>query len=121
MTDADERRGRVPSWQERLDDPTAPLYTIGVVAELLGVDQQVVRRLDVDGIVQCARPSGNQRRYSRDDIAVLSYAISLQQQGVSKAGITRILALERDVARLAAARGDQVRVADGRTRRRRDR
>ncbi|GIU88451.1 MAG: hypothetical protein KatS3mg009_2966 [Acidimicrobiia bacterium] len=114
MTEAHERRGRVPSWQERLDDPTAPLYTIGVVAELLGVDQQVIRRLDVEGIMRCARPSGNQRRYSRDDIALLSYALSLQAQGVSKAGISRILALERDVARLAAAQGDQVRIADGR-------
>jgi MerR family transcriptional regulator/heat shock protein HspR len=97
--------GRVPSWQLRLEDPAAPLFTIAVVSELLGVDQQVVRRLDVEGIMRTARPSGNQRRYSRDDIALLAYALSLQQQGISRAGIARILDLERDVARLAASSG----------------
>jgi MerR family transcriptional regulator/heat shock protein HspR len=95
--------GRSPGWQRRLDDPAAPLFTIAVVAELLDVDQQIIRRLDVAGIVQTARPSGNQRRYSRDDIAVIAYALRLQADGVSRAGIARILELERDVARLQAA------------------
>jgi MerR family transcriptional regulator, heat shock protein HspR len=74
-----------------------------VVAEVLGVDQQVIRRLDVEGIMRTARPSGNQRRYSRDDIALIAYAITLQDQGVSRPGITRILELERDVAQLRQA------------------
>jgi MerR family transcriptional regulator/heat shock protein HspR len=87
-------------WQRRLDDPTAPLFTMAVVADVLGVDQQTIRRLDVEGIMTTARPSGNQRRYSRDDVAVIAYALKLQQQGVSRPGIVRILELERDVARL---------------------
>jgi MerR family transcriptional regulator/heat shock protein HspR len=74
-----------------------PLYTMGVVAELLGVDAQVIRRFDRDDIVSTARPSGNQRRYSRDDIAVLSYALSLSEEGIPLAGIARILDLERRV------------------------
>jgi DNA-binding transcriptional MerR regulator len=97
--------GGVPSWRQRLDDPAAPLYTIGVVADLLDVDCQTIRRLDVDGIMRTARPSGNQRRYSRDDIAVLAYAISLQRDGLSKSAIARLLALEEEVARLSADRG----------------
>jgi MerR family transcriptional regulator/heat shock protein HspR len=104
------RRGRVPEWQVQLNDPAAPLFTIAVVADLLGVDQQAIRRLDVDGIMTTARPSGNQRRYSRDDIALLSYALELQNEGVSKRGVARILSLERDVARLAAERGHTVKI-----------
>jgi DNA-binding transcriptional MerR regulator len=73
---------------------------MGVVAEVLGVDQQVIRRLDTDGIMKSARPSGNQRRYSRDDIAVLAYALTLQADGISRPGIARILELERDVVHL---------------------
>jgi MerR family transcriptional regulator/heat shock protein HspR len=92
--------GPIPSWQQRLEDPAAPLFTMAVVADVLGVDQQVIRRLDVAGIMQTARPSGNQRRYSRDDVALIAYAISLQESGVSRPGITRILELERDVAAL---------------------
>jgi MerR family transcriptional regulator, heat shock protein HspR len=100
-------------WEARLDDPAAPLYTIAVVAELLGVDQQVLRRLDVEGIVQSARPSGNQRRYSRDDIAVMAYVLTLREQGIPRAAVVRILTLERDVARLAAEAGHTVTVRDG--------
>jgi MerR family transcriptional regulator/heat shock protein HspR len=97
---ADPLPGPTPAataWERRLDDPAMPLYTMGVVAELLGVDAQVIRRFDRDDIVSTARPSGNQRRYSRDDIAVLSYALSLSEEGIPLAGIARILDLERRV------------------------
>jgi MerR family transcriptional regulator/heat shock protein HspR len=104
--------GRVPRWQQQLEDPASPLFTIAVAAELLGVDQQVVRRLDVDGIVTSARPSGNQRRYSRDDIAVMAYALNLREQGMSRTAVVRILSLERDVARLAAAAGHTIEIVD---------
>ena len=97
---ADTRGGRTANWEQLPDDPAAPLFTMAVVAEVLGVDQQVIRRLDVDGIMSTARPSGNQRRYSRNDIAVIANAISLQDQGVSRQGIVQILALQRDVERL---------------------
>jgi DNA-binding transcriptional MerR regulator len=97
----------------RLDDPAAPLFTMAVVADVLGVDQQAIRRLDVDGIMNTARPSGNQRRYSRDDIALVAYALSLQADGVSRPGIARILELERDVARLSRADGRRERRRSG--------
>lgn len=86
--------------QRRLDDPAEPLYTTSVVSELLDVDPQVIRRYDRAGIMRAARPSGNQRRYSRDDIAVLSYALSLAGDGIPAEGIARILALERRVSEL---------------------
>jgi DNA-binding transcriptional MerR regulator len=104
--------GRVPSWQQRLDDSAAPLFTMAVVAEVLGVDHQTIRRLDVDGIMQTARPSGNQRRYSRDDVALIAYALSLQAEGVSRPGIARILRLERDVARLSRTNAESAERAE---------
>jgi DNA-binding transcriptional MerR regulator len=107
-----EDTGRVRSWEQRLADPTEPLYTMAVVAELLDIDQQVIRRLDVDGIMQTARPSGNQRRYSRDDVALIAYALSLQEQGIPRTGIARILELERSVALLAAEHGHTVEIVD---------
>jgi MerR family transcriptional regulator, heat shock protein HspR len=87
------------SWQERLDDPAEPLYTMGVVCELLGVEAQVVRRLDHPEVVGSARPSGNQRRFSRNDIAMLSYALTLAEEGIPLSGISRILVLERELSR----------------------
>lgn len=90
----------LPEWHRRLDDPQAPLYTMGVVADLLGVDQQAIRRLDRPDIMTTARPSGNQRRYSRDDIALLAYALELSGQGVSHNAIGRIIELERRVVGL---------------------
>jgi MerR family transcriptional regulator, heat shock protein HspR len=107
------RGGQPPSWERRLDDPTAPLFTMAVVAEVLGVDQQAIRRLDVEGIMQTARPSGNQRRYSRDDVAVIAYALSLQADGISLSAIARILQLERDVARLTRRGADAADRSEG--------
>lgn len=86
-----------PEWHRRLDDPRAPLYTMGVVADLLGVDQQATRRLDRPDIMTTTRPSGNQRRYSRNDMALLAYALELAGQGISHNAIGRIIDLERRV------------------------
>jgi DNA-binding transcriptional MerR regulator len=96
--------GPVPNWQQLLDDPGRPLFTIGVVAELLAVDQQVIRRFEANGLLDCARPSGNQRRYSRDDIALLSYALTLAEEGHPYASVARIVQLEHE---LRKARGEQ--------------
>lgn len=87
-----------PSWQQTLDDPEAPLYTVGVVAELCGLDTQVVRGYDRRGIVEPTRSESGQRRYSRNDIARLSRAMALADEGVSSAGIERVLALEDQLA-----------------------
>lgn len=93
----------IPRWQQLLDDPGQPLFTIGVVAELLEVDAQMIRRFEASGVLDCARPSGNQRRYSRDDVALLSYALTLADQGHTQTGIARIMHLERELAAARAA------------------
>ena len=89
----DDTRG----WQERVDDPDEPLYTVGVTADLLGVDAQTIRRLQVAATQSSARPSGNQRRYSRRDLEILAAAAELSRGGITALAIGRILALERSV------------------------
>ncbi len=88
------------SWQRRLDDPAEPLYTLAVVSDLLGVDPQTVRRMEIPQVAQPARPSGNQRRYSRNDVALLAHAFQLSKEGLSIGAIARVLALEQEVERL---------------------
>lgn len=85
-------------WERTLDDPDAPLYTVGVVAELLGVDPQVVRGYDSRGIVSPDRRDSGHRRYSRRDIERLVRALRLSDEGISTAGIERILDLEDELA-----------------------
>jgi MerR family transcriptional regulator/heat shock protein HspR len=88
---------RPPDWQRRLDDPGEPLYTLAVVSDLLGIDPQTVRRMDIPKVTRPARPSGNQRRYSRSDVAVLAHAFQLSNEGLSMGAIARVLALEQEV------------------------
>ena len=50
------------------EDEHAPLYTVGQVAEILGVQPAFLRRLDGESVVQPSRSNGGQRRYSRAEI-----------------------------------------------------
>lgn len=98
-------------WHERLDDPDEPLYTMAVAADLLGLDVQALRRLAAAADHDSPRPSGNQRRYSRNDLAVLARAGELSAEGHASSAIARILELERHVdhlsAQLDASAGDR--------------
>lgn len=93
------------SWRARLDDPDEPLFTMAVTADLLGVGTQALRRLGEALDHEGRRPSGNQRRYSRNDLEVLGRAIELQDDGHAAASITRIMDLERQVSAERDRRG----------------
>jgi DNA-binding transcriptional MerR regulator len=82
------------------DDAHAPLYTVGQVAEMLGVQPAFLRRLDLEEVVQPARSGGGQRRYSRDEIARVQHVTAMADEGMTLAGIRRILVLEAEVADL---------------------
>lgn len=86
-------------WEKALDAPDEPLYTVGVVADLMGVDPQVVRGYDKRGLVEPGRSASGQRRYSRDDIGRLARAMRLADEGIPAAGIERILELEDELHR----------------------
>jgi DNA-binding transcriptional MerR regulator len=81
-----------------IDDEHAPLYSVGQVAEMLGVQPAFLRRLDVEQVVRPARSDGGQRRYSRAEIGRVQQVSDLADEGMSLASIRRILALESELA-----------------------
>jgi MerR family transcriptional regulator, heat shock protein HspR len=83
-----------------IDDHHAPIYTVGQVAGMLGVQPAFVRRLDSEAVVQPARSDGGQRRYTRVEIATVQQVAQMADEGMSLAGIRRILMLEAEVLRL---------------------
>jgi MerR family transcriptional regulator, heat shock protein HspR len=74
------------------------LYTVGQVSDMLEVQPAFLRRLDAEGLVQPARSDGGQRRYSRNEIAMLQYVSTLVAEGITLAGIRRVLVLEAELA-----------------------
>jgi MerR family transcriptional regulator/heat shock protein HspR len=82
------------------EDEDLPLYTVGQVSGMLEVQQAFLRRLDEFGVVRPSRSGGGQRRYSRREVVTVQYVVQLTGQGVTLAGIRRILELEARVAQL---------------------
>jgi DNA-binding transcriptional MerR regulator len=85
-----------------IDDEHAPLYSVGQVSGMLGLQPAFLRRLDTEDVVRPGRSAGGQRRYSRSDITTVQHAANLVSDGLSLAGIRRILELEAQVATLQA-------------------
>ncbi|MFN8099832.1 MAG: helix-turn-helix transcriptional regulator [Dermatophilaceae bacterium] len=84
------------------DDET-PLFVISVAAELAGMHAQTLRQYDRLGLVSPSRTRGGGRRYSPRDVSQLREVQRLsQEEGVSLAGIQRIMLLENQVAALRA-------------------
>jgi MerR family transcriptional regulator/heat shock protein HspR len=81
----------------------APVFVISVAAELAGMHAQTLRQYDRLGLVTPGRTSGGGRRYSWRDVALLREVQRLsQEEGVSLAGIKRIIELENQVDALRA-------------------
>ena len=89
------------------DDDT-PVFVISVAAQLAGMHAQTLRQYDRLGLVSPSRTRGGGRRYSGRDVALLREVQRLSQEGVSLAGIQRILELENQVAALQARIEDLV-------------
>ena len=79
------------------------LYVISVAAELAGVHPQTLRIYERKGLVEPQRTIGRSRRYSDRDIRRLRRIQDLTNEGVSLAGVKRIIALEEE---LEGARGE---------------
>ena len=67
---------------------------------MLGVQPAFLRRLDTEGVVQPARSDGGQRRYSRNEIGRVQRVNAMTAEGLTLAGIRRLLLLEAEVADL---------------------
>lgn len=76
------------------------MFSVGQVADLLGVQSAFVRRLDTEKVVQPARSPGGQRRYSQFQVQQVAQVSEMAGEGLNLAGIRRILTLEAEVARL---------------------
>ena len=88
-------------------DDEAPVFVISVAAQLAGMHAQTLRQYDRLGIVSPSRTRGGGRRYSARDIAMLREVQRLsQEEGISLAGIQRILELENRVEALRARVGE---------------
>jgi DNA-binding transcriptional MerR regulator len=84
------------------DDERAPVFTVGQVAEAIGVQPAFLRRLDSFDVVSPARSAGAQRRYSRHDIALVQQACTLIDEGLTLSGVRRVFELEAEVRALKA-------------------
>ncbi|HEY3238544.1 MAG TPA: MerR family transcriptional regulator, partial [Acidimicrobiia bacterium] len=73
------------------------LYVISVAAELAGVHPQTLRIYERKGLVEPQRTVGRSRRYSDRDIRRLQRIQQLTNDGVSLAGVKRIIALEEEL------------------------
>lgn len=80
---------------ERKEDRA--LYVISVAAELAGVHPQTLRIYERKGLVEPQRTVGRSRRYSDRDIRRLQRIQELTNEGVSLAGVKRIIALEEQM------------------------
>jgi len=89
--------GRLPL---AMDDNHAAIYTVGQVCGMLGVQPAFLRRLDAEQIVQPGRSDGRQRRYSRQQILDVEHVLSLTGEGLTLAGVRRVLVLEAKVREL---------------------
>src|SRR4051794_40239209 len=71
-----------------------PVYTIAVASRLTGMHPQTLRKYERAGLLRPARPSGNQRLYSADDIERLKRIQYLvEERGVNVAGLELALAM----------------------------
>jgi len=78
-------------------DSRAP-YVISVAAELAGVHPQTLRIYERKGLLAPARTSGRSRRYSDRDIVLLRRIQELTNEGVSLAGVQKVIALEDELS-----------------------
>ncbi|MFI5054488.1 MAG: heat shock protein transcriptional repressor HspR [Acidimicrobiia bacterium] len=85
-----------------MDHDERALYIISVAAELAGVHPQTLRIYERKGLIEPSRTEGRSRRYSDRDIALLQRIQELTTDGVSLAGVRRILALEAEIEVLKA-------------------
>jgi MerR family transcriptional regulator/heat shock protein HspR len=76
------------------------LYIISVAAELAGVHPQTLRIYERKGLIEPSRTEGRSRRYSDRDIELLQRIQELTNEGVSLAGVRKILDLEAEIERL---------------------
>ncbi len=74
---------------------------IGIASELIGVHPQTLRMYEQKGLLRPRKSIKNTRLYSQEDVDLGCYIQRLTQElGMNLAGVSKVLDLERRVARL---------------------
>ncbi|MDQ3764003.1 MAG: MerR family transcriptional regulator [Actinomycetota bacterium] len=81
----------------KLDDDDYPAYTIGLAADLLGVQPAFLRSLDAAGLLTPNRSAGGQRRYSRAELTLAMRVRELLDANMPLIAAIRIVSLERQL------------------------
>ena len=84
------------------EDRSLPFFTVGQVSAMLDVQQPFLRRLEEFELLSPERSEGNQRRYSRDDVDRVTTVVGLIGEGLTLAGVRRVLELQAEVDALKA-------------------
>lgn len=78
----------------KLEDDEYPAYTIGLAADLLGVQPAFLRSLDAAGLLAPNRSAGGQRRYSRAELTLALRVRELLDRNMPLVAAIRIVSLE---------------------------
>ncbi len=75
-------------------DPAAPLYSIGVVEDIVGIPQRILRLYEEKKVIKPSRSDSNRRLYSMRDIEKIKYIHFLTHiKKVNLAGVREIFNL----------------------------
>ena len=81
-----------------MSERSRPLYTIGVVAEMLNLHPQTLRFYEKKGLLNPSRTEGRTRMYSQEDVEEVARLIRLTRDlGVNLAGVEIILRMRRQL------------------------
>jgi DNA-binding transcriptional MerR regulator len=89
-----------------LEDRDRGVYAISVAAELVGMAAQNLRFYEYRGLLTPDRTDGGTRRYSANDLDRLRRIGELLDAGLNVTGISMVLDLERENARLRQGQED---------------
>lgn len=86
-----------------MDPRKRPVFMIGIAAELIGVHPQTLRMYEQKDLLRPRKSIKNTRLYSQDDVDLGRYIQRLtQEMGMNLAGVRKVLAHEKQIARLQA-------------------
>jgi MerR family transcriptional regulator, heat shock protein HspR len=81
-------------------DAERGVFMISVAAELAQMHPQTLRMYEARGLISPKRSAKNTRLYSQRDVERLHRIQQLTAEGLNLAGVERVLALERRLAKL---------------------
>ena len=79
-------------------DPKQSLFSIGAVAEILGIKPRILRQYEDKGLILPTRSDSNRRLYSLNDIDVIAYIQYLRT--VKKVNLSGVLEIQSLLMRL---------------------